>query len=93
MLGFEIDFWGYATFVVFLLTGLGTAIFIAGLPVQTIARKHPNTEAKKIMSCTGFLSVVPWIQGSKEAAGRLRHVEFAAYAGQALSLRTSHVIN
>ena len=66
MLGFELDAWDYATFVVFLLAGLAglvIAIFIAGLPGQiAIARKHPDAEAVKIMGYAGFLPVVPWIQ-------------------------------
>jgi hypothetical protein len=66
MLGFELDFWDYATFAVFLLAGLAglvTAIFIAGLPGQiAIARKHPDAEAVKIMGYAGLLPVVPWIQ-------------------------------
>ena len=66
MLGFELDFWDYATFLTFALAGLGglvIAIFIAGLPGQiAIARKHPDAEAVKIMGYAGFLPVVPWIQ-------------------------------
>jgi hypothetical protein len=66
MLGFELDFWDYATFVTFALAGLAglvIAIFIAGLPGQiAIARKHPDAEAVKIMGYAGFLPVVPWIQ-------------------------------
>jgi hypothetical protein len=66
MLGFEITFWDYLTF----LTGLAAAVagivillFIAGLPGQiAIARKHPEAEAVKIMGFAGFLAVVPWIQ-------------------------------
>ena len=66
MLGFELDFWDYATFVTFALAGIAAvsiALFIASLPGQiAIARKHPDAEAVKIMGYAGFLPVVPWIQ-------------------------------
>ena len=66
MLGFELDFWDYLTFVTFAfagLAGLVIAIFIAGLPGRiAIARKHPDAEAVKIMGYAGFLPLVPWIQ-------------------------------
>ena len=66
MLGFELDFWDYATFVTLAfagLAGLVIAIFIAGLPGRiAIARKHPDAEAVKIMGYAGFLPLVPWIQ-------------------------------
>jgi hypothetical protein len=66
MLGFELDFWDYATFVTLALAGLAglvIAIFIAGLPGRiAIARKHPDAEAVNIMGYAGFLPVVPWIQ-------------------------------
>jgi hypothetical protein len=66
MLGFELDFWDYATFLTLGLAGLAglvIAIFVAGLPGQiAIARKHPDAEAVKIMGYAGFLPVVPWIQ-------------------------------
>jgi hypothetical protein len=46
MLGFELDFWDYATFVAFALAavaGVVIALFIAGLPGQiAVARKHPG---------------------------------------------------
>jgi len=66
MLGFELDFWDYATFATFALAGVAAvsiALFIASLPGQiAIARKHPDAEAVKIMGYAGFLPVVPWIQ-------------------------------
>jgi hypothetical protein len=66
MLGFELDFWDYATFVTFAfvgVAGLVIAVFIAGLPGRiAIARKHPDAEAVKIMGYAGFLPLVPWIQ-------------------------------
>jgi len=66
MLGFELDFWDYATFVTFTLAAVAAiviALWIAGLPGQiAIARKHPDAEAVKIMGYAGFLPVVPWIQ-------------------------------
>jgi hypothetical protein len=66
VLGFELDFWDYATFVAILL-GLVAAtaalLWIAGLPGRiAIARKHPDAEAVKLLGWAGFLPVVPWIQ-------------------------------
>ena len=66
MLGFEITFWDYMTFLAAALAGLAVIVillWIAGLPGQiAIARKHPEAEAVKIMGFAGFLVVVPWIQ-------------------------------
>lgn len=66
MLGFELDFWDYATFATLALSGVAIvvfALFIASLPGRiAIARKHPDAEAVKIMGYAGFLPVVPWIQ-------------------------------
>jgi hypothetical protein len=66
MLGFEIDFWDYATFVAILLAlvaGVAVLLWLAGLPGRiAIARKHPDAEAVKLMGWAGFLPVVPWIQ-------------------------------
>ena len=66
MLGFEIDFWDYLTFLAAAVAGIAAIVillWIAGLPGQiAIARKHPEAEAVKIMGYAGFLAVVPWIQ-------------------------------
>ena len=66
LLGFKIDFWDYATFVVLMvlaLSGLTFIVWLMGLPGRiAIARKHPDAEAVKIMGYSGFLAVVPWIQ-------------------------------
>jgi hypothetical protein len=66
LLGFELDFWDYATFLAVLLcvaVVLTFVVWIAGLPGRVaIARKHPEAEAVKIMGYAGFLAVVPWIQ-------------------------------
>ena len=67
MLGFELDFWDYATFAIFALAGVAlilTYIWIAGLPGRiAIARKHPDAEAVKLMGWAGLLpTVLPWIQ-------------------------------
>lgn len=66
MLGFELDFWDYATFATFALAGVAgivIVLWIAGLPGRiAIARKHPDAEAVKIMGYAGFLPLVPWIQ-------------------------------
>lgn len=66
MLGFEIDFWDYLTFLTLALAGAAVvviALLIAGLPGRiAIARKHPDAEAVNIMGYAGFLPLVPWIQ-------------------------------
>jgi hypothetical protein len=65
-MGFQLDFWDYATFATFILVGVAgvvIAILIAGLPGRiAIARKHPDAEAVNIMGYAGFLPLVPWIQ-------------------------------
>jgi hypothetical protein len=67
MLGFELDFWDYATFATAALAGGSVIliyIWIAGLPGRiAIARKHPDAEAVKLMGWAGLLpTVLPWIQ-------------------------------
>jgi Protein of unknown function (DUF3302) len=67
MLGFELDFWDYATFATaFLAGGAGilTYIWIAGLPGRiALARNHPEAEAVKLMGWAGLLpTVLPWVQ-------------------------------
>ena len=66
MLGFDLDFWDYATFASFAIVavaGVVVALLIAGLPGRiAIARKHPDAEAVNIMGYAGFLPLVPWIQ-------------------------------
>ena len=53
MLGFELDFWDYATFATAAAAGAAVMliyILIAGLPGRiAIARKHPDAEAVKMM--------------------------------------------
>ena len=67
LLGFEIDFWDYMTFLVLFLC-VGAAIvmwlFLAGLPGRiAIARKHPEAEAVKYLGYAGLLpTVYPWMQ-------------------------------
>jgi hypothetical protein len=67
MLGFELDFWDYATFATAALAGIAMIliyIWLAGLPGRiAIARKHPDAEAVKLMGWAGLLpTVLPWIQ-------------------------------
>ena len=66
MLGFELDFWDYATFLTLAILGVAsliTIVFVLGLPGRiAIARKHPDAEAVNIMGWVGFLAIVPWIQ-------------------------------
>src|SRR6516162_6739099 len=66
LVGFELDFWDYATFLVVFMCVLLFLVFfvwLAGLPGRiAIARKHPDAEAVKIMGYLGFLPLLPWIQ-------------------------------
>jgi Protein of unknown function (DUF3302) len=67
MLGFELDFWDYATFATAALAGFAGVmiyIWIAGLPGRiALARNHPEAEAVKIMGWAGLLpTILPWIQ-------------------------------
>jgi hypothetical protein len=67
MLGFELGFWDYATFVTAALAGgagILIYIWIAGLPGRiALARNHPEAEAVKLMGWAGLLpTVLPWIQ-------------------------------
>jgi len=67
MLGFELDFWDYATFATAGLAGFAGVmiyIWIAGLPGRiALARHHPEAEAVKIMGWAGLLpTILPWIQ-------------------------------
>jgi hypothetical protein len=67
MLGFELDFWDYATFATAAAAGISVIliyIWIAGLPGRiAIARNHPDAEAVKLMGWAGLLpTVLPWIQ-------------------------------
>jgi hypothetical protein len=66
LLGFELDFWDYITFVSLMILGaafITSLVLIAGLPGRiAIARKHPDAEAVNIMGWAGFLPIVPWIQ-------------------------------
>lgn len=66
MLGFELDFWDYVTFLTLVLAGVAglvIVVWIAGLPGQiAISRKHPDAEAVRIMGYAGFLPVYPWLQ-------------------------------
>ena len=66
MLGFNLDFWDYVTFLaiaILVAAAIVIFVFVAGLPGRiAIARHHPEAEAVKIMGWAGFLPVVPWIQ-------------------------------
>jgi hypothetical protein len=66
MLGFELDFWDYATFGSLALAGVAVVlliVFIGGLPGRiAVARKHPDAEAVTVMGWAGLLAVVPWMQ-------------------------------
>ena len=67
MLGFEVTFWDYITFITFALTGAAVIliyIWIAGLPGRiAIARKHPEAEAVNLLGWAGLLpTIYPWVQ-------------------------------
>jgi hypothetical protein len=67
MLGFEVTFWDYITFITFALTGAALIliyIWIAGLPGRiAIARKHPEAEAVNLLGWAGLLpTIYPWAQ-------------------------------
>ena len=66
LLGFQIGFWDYATFIVLAIlvaAGLALAVFVLGLPGRiAIARNHPEAEAVYLMGWVGFMAVVPWVQ-------------------------------
>lgn len=67
LLGFELNFWDYATFVTAALLGLsmvGFFVWLAGLPGRiALARKHPEAEAVKLLGWAGLLpTIYPWVQ-------------------------------
>ena len=67
LLGFDIDFWDYVTFVtIMILVVAGVVIYcwLAGLPGRiAIARKHPEAEAVKLLGWAGLLpTIYPWVQ-------------------------------
>ena len=65
-MGFQLDFWDYATFAALIIIGAaigGCVLLILGLPGKiAIARKHPEAEAVNLMAWAGFMAIVPWIQ-------------------------------
>ena len=67
MLGFELDFWDYATFATAAVAGaavLTMFVWLAGLPGRiALARNHPEAEAVKLMGWAGLLpTIYPWVQ-------------------------------
>jgi hypothetical protein len=67
VLGFEIGFWDYLTFLTLALAGVAFVAFwvwLAGLPGRiAIARKHPEAEAVKLLGWAGLLpTIYPWVQ-------------------------------
>ena len=67
LLGFDLDFWDYVTFVtIMILVVAGVVIYcwLAGLPGRiAIARKHPEAEAVKLLGWAGLLpTIYPWVQ-------------------------------
>ena len=67
MLGFDLDFWDYLTFLTLFLVvvaGVAFRVWLAGLPGRiAIARKHPDAEAVKLLGWAGLLpTIYPWVQ-------------------------------
>jgi hypothetical protein len=67
MLGFDLDFWDYATFATLALAGasfLAFFVWLAGLPGRiAVARKHPDAEAVGLLGWAGILpTIYPWVQ-------------------------------
>lgn len=67
MLGFELGFWDYLTFITLFLIVvcvMSLWVWLAGLPGRiAIARKHPEAEAVKLLGYAGLLpTVYPWMQ-------------------------------
>jgi hypothetical protein len=66
MLGFELDFWDYATFLsgfILVVAFVIAVVFVLGLPGRiAVARNHPEAEAVSMMGWVGFVAVVPWMQ-------------------------------
>jgi len=67
MLGFELDFWDYLTFLTLFLAmvaGVAAWVWLAGLPGRiALARKHPEAEAVKLLGWAGLLpTIYPWVQ-------------------------------
>jgi len=94
MLGFEIDFWDYMTFLVLFLCviALGvTWLFLAGLPGRiAIARKHPAAEAVKYLGYAGLLpTVYPWMQALIWAFKPTDIVDIRRFEGSASAEVTS----
>jgi len=67
LLGFDLDFWDYVTFVTIMILVVAGVVFycwLAGLPGRiAIARKHPEAEAVKLLGWAGLLpTIYPWVQ-------------------------------
>jgi hypothetical protein len=67
MLGFELDFWDYLTFLTLFLcvvAGVASWVWLAGLPGRiAIARRHPDAEAVNLLGWAGLLpTIYPWVQ-------------------------------
>jgi hypothetical protein len=66
MLGFSLDFWDFATFLVLFILGaaaLAAIVLLLGLPGRIArSRNHPDADAVNVMGWAGGLAVVPWIQ-------------------------------
>lgn len=67
MLGFEIGFWDYVTFITLALLVFSVVAFfvwLAGLPGRiAVARKHPEAEAVGLLGWAGIMpTIYPWVQ-------------------------------
>ena len=73
MLGFEITFWDYLTFLFLflcLVAFLMAVVWVLGLPGRiAIARRHPEADAVNLMGWVGFMAIVPWIPFTLKSFG------------------------
>ena len=87
LIGFEVGFWDYITFVTIALAAAAFLVlfcWLAGLPGRiAIARKHPEAEAVSLMGWAGILpTVYPWIQAFIWAFKPTDIVDIRRYPGE-----------
>jgi hypothetical protein len=87
LVGFEIGFWDYLTFLTAILSaGIFLTLFcwLAGLPGRiAIARDHPEAEAVSLMGWAGILpTIYPWVQAFIWAFKPTQIVDIRRYPGE-----------
>jgi hypothetical protein len=87
MLGFEIDFWDYMTFLTLILAGAaGVAawVWLAGLPGRiAVSRQHPEAEAVGLLGWAGLLpTIYPWVQAFIWAYKPTNIIDIRRYPGE-----------